>query len=181
MLKLKDIIVPFTSEGSYQVDVGLMYLENTLRDYTEDYGLELNPDFQRGAVWTEAQQIAFVEYFLRGGTSSKIIYFNCGLFGGRSSGRGVDDFCKKIVCVDGLQRLTALRKFIANELPVFGHYLNEFEDARVILRGSSIKFNVNNLKTRKEVIKWYLDLNTGGTVHSDEEINRVKELLALES
>ena len=28
----------------------------------EEMGLELNPDFQRGHVWTEQQQIAFLEY-----------------------------------------------------------------------------------------------------------------------
>jgi len=32
-------------------------------------------------------------------------------------------------------------------------------------------------KTRAEVLTWYLQINAGGVVHSDEEIERVKELL----
>lgn len=83
-----------------------------------------------------------------------------------------------MVCVDGLQRLTAIRKFLNNDLKVFGHYLNEFEDKDVFLRRhNGILFNINDLKTKKEVLKWYLDFNTGGTVHSDEEIIRVKKIL----
>ena len=42
----------------------------------------------------------------------------------------------------------------------------------------TIKFNVNNLQTREELLTWYLEMNTGGTPHSDEEIERVKGLLA---
>ncbi len=38
-------------------------------------------------------------------------------------------------------------------------------------------FQVNDLLTREEVLQWYIDLNTGGTDHTDEEINRVKEML----
>jgi len=36
---------------------------------------------------------------------------------------------------------------------------------------------VNNLKTRKEVLQWYIEFNSGGTVHTDAEIQRVKKLL----
>jgi hypothetical protein len=40
-----------------------------------------------------------------------------------------------------------------------------------------LKFNINDLKTKAEVLQWYLDFNTGGTVHSDEEITRVRKML----
>ncbi|NCI19748.1 DUF262 domain-containing protein [Clostridium botulinum] len=175
-MKFSDIN-PFTKDGDYEVNIGLKYLESTLKDYEEDYGLELNPDFQRGAVWTEEQQVAYVEFFLRGGKTARVIYFNCPSFD-----RNTSENNSPMVCVDGLQRLTALRKFLNNELKVFGSYLNDFEDKEIMLRSiGQLRFNVNNLKTRKEVLQWYLDFNTGGTVHSQEEINRVKELLENEN
>jgi hypothetical protein len=43
-----------------------------------------------------------------------------------------------------------------------------------------IKLNINDLKTKKEVLQWYLDFNTGGTVHTEEEIVKVKKLLEQE-
>ncbi len=80
----------------------------------------------------------------------------------------------EFVCVDGLQRLTAMRRFLRNEIKVFGAYYNEFDE---IPNSISLIFCVNNLKTRKEVLKWYLEMNTGGTVHTEEEIIKVKLML----
>jgi len=82
-----------------------------------------------------------------------------------------------MVCVDGLQRLTAILKMLHGEIKVFGIYLNEFEDYTVMMRGLNILINVNDLKTKKEVLQWYLDFNQGGTVHSNEELTRVKKML----
>ena len=37
--------------------------------------------------------------------------------------------------------------------------------------------NVNDLKTEKEVLQWYVDMNAGGTPHTNEEIERVKRMI----
>lgn len=171
-MKLSEI-KKFTEEYGYEINVGFSYLEKALEGYFEDYNLELNPDFQRGHVWTEEQQTSYMEFLLRGGKTARVIYFNCPYFFDYSP----EKYDMDMVCVDGLQRLTAIRRFLKNEIKVFGHYLNEFEDAEIIKRTYDIKFNINNLATRKEVLQWYLDFNTGGTIHSKEEIDRVKQLL----
>jgi len=44
-----------------------------------------------------------------------------------------------------------------------------------------MKINVNDLQTRAEVLQWYIDFNSGGVVHTAEEIARVKALLEKES
>lgn len=41
----------------------------------------------------------------------------------------------------------------------------------------SIKFNINDLMNRKDVLKWYIEMNSGGTVHSKDEIDRVTKLM----
>ena len=115
-------ISKFTKEGRYQVNVAWRYLENTINSYINEMELQLNPDFQRGHVWTKEQQIAYVEFVLRGGSSARVIYFNCPNWNYRY---GNDD---TLVCVDGLQRLTAALAFLRNEIPAFGHYYNEYED-----------------------------------------------------
>ena len=38
-------------------------------------------------------------------------------------------------------------------------------------------FKINDLATRKEVLQWYLDLNEGGVMHTEEEINKVRIML----
>jgi len=173
-MKFSDI-EQFTAVGSYQVNVPLGFLVNSIDDYIKDYGLQLNPDFQRGYVWTQEQQAAYVEYLIKGGKANRIIYFNMPSWQGREAEPGeYDDF----VCVDGLQRLTAVLKFMKNELKAFGHFLNEFEDRMPWL---DILININNLRTKREVLTWYLEMNTGGTVHTAEDITKVEKLLEQEA
>jgi uncharacterized protein with ParB-like and HNH nuclease domain len=160
-------IPQYTSAGSYQVNMPLIYAVEWIEREIKEENLQLNPDFQRGHVWTEEQQIKYIEYLLKGGKSARIIYFNHPGWLGSFKG----DF----VCVDGLQRITAVMKFIKNEVPAFGTYYKDFEDKIPI--DVDLLFNVNNLKTRKEVLQWYIEFNSGGTIHTDDEINKVKKLL----
>lgn len=133
----------------------------------------MDPDFQRGHVWTEVQQIRYVEFVLRGGESSREIHFNHP--GWMNSYEGA------MVLVDGKQRLESVRKFMRNELPIFdGHTLSDFDEKPSILRADFI-IHVNDLPTRAEVLQWYLDLNDGGVVHSSEEIQKVRKLLEEET
>lgn len=84
-----------------------------------------------------------------------------------------------MVLVDGLQRLTAFIRFLNNEIPIFGTYYKDFDD-RPRMSNGMLKFNVNDLQTRAEVLRWYIEMNSGGVVHSEDEINRVKKLLEQE-
>ncbi len=131
--------------------------------------LDLEPDFQRAHVWTDAQQIAFVEYQLQGGTSGKELYFNCAGWGG--------DYRGPYVIVDGKQRLQAVRRFMADEIPAFGYLLSQYED-KLSFTDNYFYWNVAALQTRAEVLQWYLNFNAGGTVHTAEELDRVRQLLA---
>lgn len=59
---------------------------------------------------------------------------------------------------------------------MFGYLYSEFEDETDIIR-HSLAVNINDLKTKREVLQWYIEMNAGGTPHSEEEIARVKKLL----
>lgn len=48
-MKFSDIPT-FLSSGNYEIDVPLDFIKRQLKRFEEDYGLELNPDFQRGNV-----------------------------------------------------------------------------------------------------------------------------------
>ena len=154
--------------GVYHINVEWEALHYILNRYKKTYNLELNPDFQRGHVWTEQQQIAYVEYALSGGYSGKDIFFNYPNW--------QKDYNKNnvMVCVDGLQRLTAVQKFMANDLKVFQkYYANDFT---CIPTYCDFIFYVNGLKNYADVLKWYLEMNSGGTPHSQEELDRVRAL-----
>lgn len=164
-------IPSFTRTAGYRVNVEWQSIEYILAHYQDKSDglavLNLDPDFQRGHVWTEAQQIAFVEYGLKGGTSGKEIYFNC--VGWMSSFKGPFEL------VDGKQRINAVLRFIRNEIPAFDYYFKEYEGR--MPPGSEFYFSINNLKTRSAVLKWYLEMNSGGTPHTMEELEKVRIMI----
>lgn len=164
-------IPQFTSDGSWKANYTLESMVKFIEEEIVEAGLQLNPEFQRGHVWTEQQQISWLEYHLRGGKSGNTIYLNNPLW---HSGEIPE--VGQYVCVDGLQRITAAQRFIHNEIKVFGSYFKEYED-RIRVLFSSIIICVNDLKTKKEVLQWYIDMNIGGTPHSTEEIEKVKRMI----
>lgn len=170
-MKFADIPQLLTNKANYHIDVDLTTFNQVICDFIDNDGLILNPDFQRGHVWTEKQQIAYIEYILRGGMSGRDLYLNNpGWFGTPKTEYN------EFVCVDGLQRITALQKFIGNEIKAYGYYFREFED---VPRHTTTKMfiHINDLQLKSDVLKWYIDMNTGGIPHSKKEIDRVKKML----
>lgn len=160
-----------TREGSYGIDVSWGDLEDSLARYTKNYNLDLCPDFQRGHVWTPEQRIAYVESKLSGGIphGTDFVRFN--------HPEWQRSFEGQMVCVDGLQRLTTALMFLRDEVPVFGgHVRSQIADGRIPM-DISFRVMINNLRSRAGVLRWYCELNAGGTPHSPEEIARVRELL----
>lgn len=148
--------------------IGFVGYVKRIQKEVDDYNLQLNPDFQRGHVWNEKQQIAYIEFFLKGGKSGRDFYFNLN--------------SKEYVCVDGLQRTIALTRFVNNEIKAFGQYFDEFEFDKFLVEYQtrdefSVNIYRNNLNSKKEVLEWYIDMNSGGTPHTEEEIERVKQMI----
>lgn len=140
-----------------------------------DRSLSLNicPDYQRGRVWTDEQASRFVGYLAEGGEAPM-------LFIQRWPDGRPDEL------VDGLQRVTALLRFGANEIPMetpAGEraYLRDFsdDDKRIWYSPAGFKLTAQYVQchTRAEVLALYIRLNRGGTPHTDDEIERVRTML----
>lgn len=174
-----DKIPRFLDWGSYQIDVMWRSLERQLDHYRADYGLDLDPDFQRAHVWTEAQQKDFVEFMVRGGRTGRVILFNA------KGWNGSMDKVGPLQLVDGKQRLNAVLRFLHDEITIFdgipgiGPTLcSELE----VLRDLECRFQfyINGLNTKAEVLTWYLQLNAGGTPHTEDELDKVRSMRAIE-
>lgn len=166
-------IPQLTRSATYRVHQSWKDLEHVIERYQrEEFSakLDIDPEFQRGHVWTEKQQIAYIEFKLKGGEGSELLFFNC--IGWMQNFKG------PFVLVDGKQRLNAVLRFMRNEIPVFGgHYLKDFEDNMSSMHPCFI-FCVNDLPNMKMVLQWYLELNSGGTPHTKEELDKVKKMIS---
>jgi len=170
-MKFKDV-EKIISSPNYNINIEWRDLQEQIQRFTgRNYGLaalDLDPDFQRGYVWTLEQKIKYVEFMLKGGSFGvNRILFNC--IGWQH------DYEGPFVIVDGKQRLNAALEFLDNKFPVFDTYYKDFEDT--IPSDTNFIFSINNLNTRKEVLAWYIQMNSGGTVHTESELNRVRDLL----
>lgn len=166
LLDLKKDIKPFTRKPDRHTTVEFDYFIEWFEKRINRDNLELNPDFQRGHVWSEHQQIKFVEFILRGGRTTEIL---------------LNKNENTYVVVDGLQRITAITKFLNNEFEVFGGYTASQINHAQLMYGNEVDVYTHNLKTRKEILQWYVEINSGGTPHTDEEIERVKNLIEKEN
>ena len=176
MAKLPYNKIPrYIGRGSYEVHMPWAHLDQSLESLGHGVGLDLNPPYQRGHVWTEAQQKAYFEFIVCGGDSAKVLMFNCPDWPRSRKDSG------PIELVDGKQRLTAVLKFVHDELTIFDSnpeigptLCSELE----VLRITELRFTiyVNHLMTRAEVLDWYLQINDGGTPHTQQELDKVRRM-----
>jgi len=155
-------------------------IDDTLTRWKKSYGIDLDPEFQRGHVWDMDTKIKFIEFMLKGGQVQPL-RFNSPVFGGENHAKH-SDLPETVVLVDGKQRLTTILDFMANKIPVFGGtHLSDFDKPNLLLMRTDITYNVNKLQTKKELYQWYLEMNEGQVAHSKDELQKVRKLLELNS
>jgi len=169
---------------TYTVDLLLPDVESFLKGLERDMvsaggRVELEPDFQRGHVLTDQQRTSYVEALIRG-NAPKTIQFNCPGWSGRSDCGDIPSHTFQ--CVDGLQRFTAVRRFVAGEVKVFGgKTVADLRGSPFDARRFTLRIAVHEFKNRSDLLQFYLDLNAGGTVHTQAELERVQALLHAEA
>lgn len=171
-------IVKPLPRGVYNITTDLHRVEPILNDWAADYVsmggmLQMVPDFQRGHVWTKAQQVAYIESLMKG-VAPKTIRFATGNW---ISNLKPDGYMKNLYCLDGLQRVTAVIDFVNGEFAVCDGQITYAGNEDYFRSYCKLEFEVLEIETREELLETYIAINAGGTAHPTEEINRVKGLL----
>lgn len=162
--------IPSFPRAAYEVTVSWEDIDRHI-GYFQEYGLNLDPDFQREHVWTPQQQTGFIEYILMGGELSKVLVFAADNWSAGTT--------TQMVLVDGKQRLEAVRAFLRGEVYAFRRTFQQL-GGRLRMTKHNFQWRVVEVATRADMLKLYLALNAGGTPHAPEELQRVQALLAEE-
>jgi uncharacterized protein with ParB-like and HNH nuclease domain len=158
------------------LNTDMKYLFVNLDAWGKDYGVDLNPDFQRGHVWTTQNRTAYLEFLLRGGRTPPFLFNSPAYAGNRATNSDLSD---TIVLVDGKQRLSSIQLFIANAVPVFnGTLFDDFEDKNILLRSVGLEYSINSLQRKSDLLNWYLDMNSNCVAHDPKELGRVRLMLS---
>ncbi len=176
---LKDVR-PYIGAARYVVGVPGPRLLPFVEEHADEGGYDLDPDFQRGHVWTDGLRSAFIEHLLRGGEHGRTIVWNSPSYDRIGDRKG--DLDDTLVIVDGKQRFTAMTGFLSNQVTVFGgatfdDFDQESKKEMTTMTGLLRMFmHVHGLHWRRDLLDLYLQLNTGAVPHADSEIERVKAL-----
>lgn len=172
---LSAIIMP-VAQRERDFDYRWQDVERYMLKTAEDFGpLEMDPDFQRGHVWTQEQQLSFVQNALRGtvSTSGFILQFNCPNWNDEQYD---GELPLGLQCLDGLQRYTAVQAFIKGEIKPFGLTVEDLSMSRFAVHHLYFKIAMYTYGDRVSLLDHYLAFNDGGVAHSQEELQRVRAL-----
>jgi len=194
-LKINDFIKNNSfHKQSYKVNVNLNFIDSQFQHFLKPWEEEEKnnllveifddndiPIFQRdNNKWTEDMQISFIENLIKGCKT------NIQLFRIKNKNEGEGEFI-----LDGLQRLTAIKKFFQNKLKIFKGFddakkgfsyieINTIPELKDILRqiekNSNLTIERFEFDNMIEVIQFYIDMNENIT-HSEEDILKAKMIL----
>ena len=137
--------------------------------------MTLDVDYQRGHVWTQEQQAKFIGHLLEGGDAPRIIVNS-----------GEDGNLATAEILDGKQRITAAIEWQDSRVPALLYderevWAADLEKYWQVACRTLIGMKYAMVRcSRVDALELYVRLNRGGTPHTDEEIQRVKDLLQQE-
>lgn len=157
---------------SYNVHIPWGMLKASLEEHYasgSQYKLDLDPPFQRGYKWSEKQKTEYIEFQLKGGYTGKDIYFNCPKWMHWSDYTKEHGVVPTMELVDGKQRLNAVLEFLEGKVLAFGQTVDQFEEP-IRMCKCNFNFYVCNMEKREDIIKWYIAMNTGGSIHTENDL-----------
>lgn len=174
----EEIIRPIATTN-YSADYNIHRIKDVFQNFAKEYGsFEYNPDFQRGRVWSRDKKIAFIEAIAKGVIPKSLltITLNCPDYNDFWDGVGdLSGFC----IIDGLQRVTALEEFYEGKFKIFGDRFSyhDFDSSKFSFGRVYITMRIFSFCWKRDLLEYYIAINSGGVVHSEEEINRVQKML----
>ena len=139
----------------------------SLLHYALFFGVDNNPDYQRGLVWSDEDKTNLIDSIFRNIDIGKFVFVELPYQSVESPGYEV---------LDGKQRLNAIVDYYLNKYPYKGVYYNDLsreEKYWFLQRGVAIA-KVREQITEEQKLKYFLMLNTTGHVMDKEHLKRIE-------
>lgn len=149
------------------------HLSHLLRLMFSKYGIDLNPDYQRGNVWTLDQKISLIDSIFKNIDIGKftVIKRLCG----PNPNKPITDLLYEVL--DGKQRLTAIYEFYIGKFQYKGKYFYELHPMdRYHLIEYNISYAESEQLTNEQKYRYFLKLNATGVPMDKEHIEKVKQM-----
>ena len=139
----------------------------------KSYGIDLNPVYQRGNVWTDAQKVALIDSVYKNIDIGKFTIIKRKW--GDNPNKPETPFMYEML--DGKQRLTALYEFYTSKLNYRSFYYYQMNPSdRNHFKYYSISYAETDPLTDEQKYRYFLKLNTTGTPVDKAHLRKVREL-----
>lgn len=143
-------------------------VESLLHRYFNNRGVDMNPTYQRGIVWTEEQRISLLD--------SVFSYLDIGKFVFVELPYVTGGYHLEIL--DGKQKLATLVDFYSDKFTYNGYYYSQLPfEMKCVFKNLIV--SVGKMQDRDynldSVLKYFVKLNTSGTPMDKEHLNNIKK------
>lgn len=151
-------------------DMDLNYTNRSMGDILSKayyFGIDFNPDYQRDYVWELNDKIALIDSIFNNIDIGKFAFIK-------------KDYSESFFyeILDGKQRLRAILDFYEDRFQYQDKY---FSDLTIREQDHFENYNITMAEvsdlTEEQILKYFLMLNTGGKVMSEEHLNKIREKL----
>lgn len=136
------------------------------------FGVDFNPDYQRGSVWDEEDREKLLDSIFAGREIGRFVFKQLPFIRANDDGNYYE-------IVDGKQRMLTLLAFYENRFPYKGVFYNDLSvlDKNWFMDASIGVAELDQNTTRAEVLEVFLALNEGGKPVAKEVLEHARELL----
>ncbi len=158
-------------------DLKLDYSQRSIHDllgkaYT--FGINFEPEYQRDYVWETEDKINLIDSIFNNVDIGKFAFIRYNTKQWSELGYGYE-------ILDGKQRIRAILDFYEDRFKYQGKYFSDLSrrDQWHFENYAISSAEASNL-TRKQILRYFIKLNTGGKIMSKEQIDKVRKLLEKE-
>ena len=140
------------------------------------FGVDFNPDYQRGSVWGDEDREKLLDSIFMGREIGRFVFKQLPFTRTSNDGNYYE-------IVDGKQRMLTLLAFYENRFPYKGVFYNDLSvlDKNWFMDASIGIAELDQNATRTEVLEVFLALNEGGKPVAKEVLDHARELLKNEA
>ena len=157
----------FTNPKQYRLNYSQRYLTDIFsKAYT--FGLDLNPEYQRGNVWEMGDKIKLLDSIFNTIDIGKFVFIRLPTKSG----------CPGYEVLDGKQRVTTILDFYENRFKYNGLFFNELSriDQHHFKNYTISSASLDN-PSLQEKLEYFLRLNTGGKLVDQKHLDRIEKTL----
>lgn len=151
--------------GDIQLSFSMSHIGDILSK-AYHFGIEMSPDYQRDYVWDEKDKVALIDSIFNNIDIGKFCFVH-------------NDYTEEKLyeILDGKQRIRAILDFFENRFPYKGKYFNDLSTYdQNWFENYSISSALVPSGNKKQILKYFLMLNTSGKVMDKEQLEKVQKM-----